>query len=144
MKKCKICGLEKEFTEFYSHSKSKDGLLNKCKNCAKIKDYLNDKKIYTSYYPLKKDHPLYDNDNPNKKYPQEMVEQSKLVSLQINLWCNTERQRYIINQKILELLNKAFNYHYSTCDNYNKNSKDCGTLKRECLSIASSLLKRVR
>ncbi|MBX7076663.1 MAG: hypothetical protein K1X33_05055 [Methanobacteriaceae archaeon] len=98
-------------------------------------DYLDDKKIYTSYYPLKKDHPLYDNDNPNKKYPQEMVEQSKLVSLQINLWCNTERQRYIINQKILELLNKAFNYHYSTCDNYNQNSKECGTLKRECLSI---------
>ena len=36
MKKCKMCGLEKEFTEFYSHSISKDGLLNICKSCAKI------------------------------------------------------------------------------------------------------------
>jgi len=44
MKKCKICEVEKEFTEFRASKRHKDGYLNECRECLSIKrreDYLN-------------------------------------------------------------------------------------------------------
>jgi hypothetical protein len=44
MKKCKVCEIEKEFTEFRLSKRHKDGYLNECRKCLSIKrreDYLN-------------------------------------------------------------------------------------------------------
>ena len=39
MKKCKKCGIEKEYGEFYKKKNSKDGRENKCKECKKEDSY---------------------------------------------------------------------------------------------------------
>lgn len=36
MKKCRICGVEKEIGEFHEHKQMKDGHLNMCKECRKL------------------------------------------------------------------------------------------------------------
>lgn len=44
MKKCKMCEIEKEFTEFRPSKRHSDGYLNECQQCMSIKrreDYLN-------------------------------------------------------------------------------------------------------
>lgn len=40
-KLCKVCGVEKPHTSFYKHKGMKDGLLNKCKDCAKEQNIKN-------------------------------------------------------------------------------------------------------
>lgn len=35
MKKCNLCNVEKELSEFYKHPKAKDGLQGRCKSCVK-------------------------------------------------------------------------------------------------------------
>lgn len=97
--------------------------------------YQNDKKIYSDKYPLKKDHPLYEKDNPRKLYPQEVVEQTKKIILQINLWCNNEKQRYIIGKNIQQQLNYVLNHDYTYCINYDSETKKCKYLNETCKSI---------
>lgn len=36
-KRCRECGKEKELKEFYAHSQMKDGHLNKCIDCVKVR-----------------------------------------------------------------------------------------------------------
>lgn len=49
MKICKVCGTEKEFCCFYKHSQTKDGYLNKCKECAK-KQAIENRNSKIDYY----------------------------------------------------------------------------------------------
>jgi hypothetical protein len=36
MKKCKICQIEKPYGDFNKYSKTRDGYLNKCRDCHKL------------------------------------------------------------------------------------------------------------
>jgi hypothetical protein len=59
MKFCKICKLEKEYSEFYEHPKSKDGYGYECKECNK-EHYREHRRRYgrDNYHKLKKEDPL--------------------------------------------------------------------------------------
>lgn len=52
MKKCFKCGVEKQLSEFYKHSKMADGRVNKCKECNKkdVQDNYADKREYYAKY----------------------------------------------------------------------------------------------
>ena len=56
MKKCFKCGLLKEKSEFYKHSKMKDGLLGKCKDCTKsdVKENRESRQDYYREYEKKR------------------------------------------------------------------------------------------
>lgn len=55
MKKCKICGVEKEYNNYYAHPKTKDGHSQKCKLCAKEESVIRYKKIYESEELIEKE-----------------------------------------------------------------------------------------
>lgn len=38
MKKCRVCSKEKEVTDFHKSKSSKDGMVNICRSCVKIKN----------------------------------------------------------------------------------------------------------
>ena len=54
--------------------------------------------------PLKEDHPLYDNEDPNKKYPHLAEQTRHTYEIEINVWCNDERQRDCIVKQVKHCL----------------------------------------
>lgn len=96
---------------------------------------------YNCLLPLNLNHPLYDKDNPNKLYAQEVIISEENLNLRIHIWTNNEKQRQLIKEQIKLELNKALCFHYTYCTNYNNDTLICETLNRECevLNNISSL-----
>lgn len=104
-KKCICCGIEKDISEYYSHSQMADGHLNKCKECCKKQNKDNREK-HLEYYRE------YDRNRPNKK------ERAKKVSEYKN------RLRKEDPEKFDSIFHKARkNYRKNHHDKYLANSK---------------------
>lgn len=105
--------------------------------CVTISGFSRDKGRYnrqqrTIRKPLSESHPLFDAENPKKKYPFLAEYQRKEYEIQINVWCNDEREREEIVNQIRQLLFLARNYHYKYCVNYDKTTHNCKSLGEEC------------
>lgn len=107
--------------------------------CITIYGYNKDKggrRYYnTVRRPLKDNNPLFNEDKPNKKYPHlaEFVEHS--YGIQINVWCNDERERDKIVDQVKQCLFLARNNHYSYCSKYDSETKKCKTIDEECKAL---------
>ena len=105
--------------------------------CVTISGFSRDKGRYnrqqrTIFKPLSMDHPLYDEDNPDEKYPFLAEYQRKEYEIQLNIWCNNEREREEIVNQVREILFLARNHHYSCCINYDRDTHNCMKLGEEC------------
>lgn len=105
--------------------------------CVTIGGFSRDKGRYnreqrTVRKSLPETHPLFDENDPNKKYPFLAEYQRKEYEININVWCNNEREREEIVNQVRKLLFLARNHHYTYCVNYDKDTHICNTLNEEC------------
>lgn len=88
--------------------------------------------IGTAEYKLPTTHPLYDPNDPEKKYPQEVVSDKKTGRAVINIWMNDKNQRKKITENVQLILFKATYYNYQFCINFDKETKKCNTTNNQC------------
>lgn len=79
---------------------------------------------------LPKSHPQYDEDNPNRKFPQQVLREVYQTTVNINVWCDTEMDREVLNNQVSLLFYKAQSDYYLFCDNYDRGI--CKNYEGEC------------
>lgn len=82
---------------------------------------------------LPPNHPQYE---PNKKIPQEIILTKQNTTLNLNVWCDNENERELINKNIRFLFDKAFTDNYFFCTNYDDG--ECATIQSECEAITNT------
>lgn len=96
-------------------------------------DYLTHR--ITVKKPLDISHPLYNNEKPNKKYPHLAESTRKSYEIQINVWCNTEKDSEVIVEEVKNQLFLARNGHYTYCAKYDSETHYCKTINEPCKAI---------
>lgn len=81
-------------------------------------------------YPVSNEHPQYDERNPFKKIPQQVIREYYETTLNINVWANTEDERENLNNIILKLFYEAQSDNYKFCNNYHDG--DCAYMDNTC------------
>jgi len=119
MKKCIICKIDKELSDFYKHSKMKDGHLNKCISCCKNQSLdrhkvkSKDKEWVKS--EQKRGREKYNRLNYNEKYPYKF-NQSSLK------WKEKFPEKRLAQQAAqhIECLNGYHRHHWSYKEEHQK------------------------
>ncbi len=91
---------------------------------------IESEKLINKKTKLPENHPLYDQNNPNKKYPQQFRRSKNNTHILINIWATNEQDRYYINKQIKELIWMLKSDHYLLCPN--KNNENCKTTNKPC------------
>lgn len=94
--------------------------------------------------PLPENHPLFDVDNPNLKYPFLAESTRKSYEVQINVWCNNEKERELIVNQVKECLFLCKNHHHNYCINFDKETRNCKTIDSICASLTDKGYKGLR
>ncbi len=98
----------------------------------------------TECHPLPKNHPLYDEKNPNKKYPTLVEITPRSYEIIINIWTNDEEQREVITNQVNDNLFLCLNHHHLFCVNYQKPSQKCLFTGQICSSLTDKGYKGLR
>ena len=80
---------------------------------------------------LPQSHPLFDEENPNKTYPQQYRRTTNTVKILVNVWARTEQDRYNINNQIKNLIWMLKSDNHNLCPN-KINEKLCSTTNTIC------------
>ena len=85
--------------------------------------------------PLPKDHHLYDENHPNKRYPHSAEYIVKSYEIDVQVWANDERERALIVDQIFDCLFYCMNFHHDYCVRYDHKTRICSTTGEECASL---------
>ena len=131
MKKCKMCEIEKEFTEFRSSKRHSDGYLNECQECMSIKrreDYIKNYDIRRAsnkkYYENNKEKIFLNVDKEKKKISDVKYCQNNKEKISEN------KKKYYENHKE-EILEKRRLYYKNHKEKINKPTDRKRELKRQ-------------
>ena len=90
------------------------------------------KNIVNKKFRLPLNHPQYDL-YKKEKVSQQVIREKRQTTVNINVWCDTERERDIICNNVLDLFYKAQSDHYMFCSKYTDGF--CDYLDNECLGL---------
>ena len=88
------------------------------------------KNITNKDFIIPSTHPQYDPNNPNQTISQQVIREQRDITLDLNVWCDTEDERDEITEKISQLFYQVQSDHYTFCANYNNGN--CSYLNRSC------------
>lgn len=74
--------------------------------------------IVNEDYPVNPNHPLYDPEEPFRKFPQEVLREVHQGTVTVNVWCDDEFQREDLIKQVESLFKQAQSDYYRFCDNY--------------------------
>lgn len=86
----------------------------------------------TEKYPVNKEHPLFDEEEPFKLYPQQILREVFQVTLNINVWSDSPNEQEELNNNILDLFHKAESDYYLFCDQYHDGN--CSFMDNTCFA----------
>lgn len=89
----------------------------------------------TECHPLEQTHPLFDSENPYKKYPHLVETIGRKYEIWINIWCNNERERELITRQVKDCLFNCINHHYKYCINFDKETSTCKYTEDTCSAL---------
>lgn len=92
----------------------------------------------TECHPLPPTHPLYDEENPYKRYPHLVETIGRSYEIWINIWCNNEKERELITNQVKDCLFYCINHHYTYCVNYDETSIKCLYTEEICEAITDT------
>lgn len=98
----------------------------------------------TECHPLPENHPLFDENDPYKKYPTLVEMTTRSYEVVINIWTNNERERELITNQVNDCLFLCLNHHHHYCINYNPLDKTCSTTETICASLKDRGYKGLR
>ena len=88
------------------------------------------KNIINKEYPIPSTHPQYDSENPDKTISQQVIREERSITLDLNVWCDTEDERDEITDKISKLFYQIQSDHYTFCCQYTDGY--CNHLQEQC------------
>lgn len=87
--------------------------------------------IDNDYYPVSNTHPLYDEEDPFRKFPQQVLREVHQGSVNVNVWCDDEFMREDLIKQVEKLFKQAQSDYYIFCDNYREG--ECAGCNGPCI-----------
>ena len=88
------------------------------------------KNLTNKDYPIPEEHPQYDPNNPEQLISQQVIREERNIDLDLNIWCDNEKERDMITEKITSLFYLVQSDYYEYCSNYNDGT--CTFLDEGC------------